>query len=87
MRAHVLARKYGAAKIRHDLKSKGISDADAQRAAAGLNEVETARAILARKYRQPAGSREETAKRARFLQGRGFSYETIRAALSTKDQS
>ena len=76
MRVHVLARKYGAAKIRQDLKSKGV---DYEVPAEG--ELERARAILARKYREPATTREERARRARFLQGRGFSSDTIRALV------
>jgi regulatory protein len=81
VRAHWLARKYGAARIVQDLKSKGIAEDVADRAAAGLNEIEKAKAILARKYRQPATTREEHARRARFLQSRGFSYDTIRSVL------
>jgi regulatory protein len=73
MRAHVLARKYGAAKIRQDLKAKGVTDYPVSTA----GELERARAILARKYREPAATREERAKRARFLQGRGFSGDVI----------
>ena len=79
IRAHVLARKYGAARIRQDLKSKGVSEEIAERTVAELDDVAKAKEILARKYRVPATSREERAKRARFLQGRGFSYDTIRA--------
>jgi regulatory protein len=82
VRAHQLARKYGAARIRQDLKAKGIDDYPVS--AAG--ELERARAILARKYREPATSREEHARRARFLQSRGFSYDTIRSALSTEPE-
>ena len=81
VRSHQLARKYGAARIRQDLKAKGIDDYPVS--AAG--ELERARSILARKYREPATSREEQARRARFLQSRGFSYDTIRSALSTPD--
>jgi regulatory protein len=83
-RARVLSRKYGAAKIRQDLKSKGIADDIVDRVSSE-GEVDTARRILARKYREPATTREELAKRMRFLQGRGFSYEVIRSALSTTD--
>jgi len=50
-----------------------------------VNELERARTILRRKYRELAATREERAKRARFLQGRGFSYEVIRSALSTSE--
>jgi regulatory protein len=80
VRAHWLARKYGAAKIRQDLKAKGIEVHLVERVS-GEGELERAGAILARKYRVPAASREERAKRARFLQSRGFSYDTIRRAL------
>jgi regulatory protein len=75
-RAHSLARKYGPARIRHDLRAKGVAQALVERVT-GADELETARAILQRKYRQPARTREERAKRARFLQGRGFSAEVI----------
>ena len=77
-RARWLARKYGAARIRHDLKTKGISEAASDRAVAELDDVAKAKEILARKYRAPATTREERAKRARFLQGRGFSSDVIR---------
>jgi len=80
MRVHVLSRKYGAARIRQDLKAKGVEDAIVESVSAA-GELERARAILARKYRQPATSREERARRARFLQSRGFSYETIYQAV------
>jgi regulatory protein len=79
-RARSLSRKYGAAKIRQDLKARGVSDQIVDRISAE-GELDRAKAILARKYRAPSTSREESAKRARFLQGRGFSYDVIRAVL------
>jgi regulatory protein len=81
-RTRWLARKYGAAKIRQDLKAKGVEDSLVERVS-GDNELERARAILKRKYHEPVSSREEHARRARFLQSRGFSYDTIRSALSS----
>ena len=83
-RAHQLARKYGAARIRADLKAKGIATEVAARVS-GEGELERARAILARKYRDAAATREDVARRMRFLQGRGFSHDTIRKLLSTDD--
>jgi regulatory protein len=80
-RAHWLARKYGAAKIRRDLKAHGLAEAIIERVS-NEGEEERARAILARKYRTVATTREEKARRARFLQSRGFSYDTIRRALA-----
>lgn len=84
-RAHWLSRKYGAAKIRQDLKAHGVAEAVVDRVSAE-GDYERARAILVRKYREPAATREEKAKRARFLQSRGFSYEIIRKLLSTGDE-
>jgi regulatory protein len=83
-RASGLARKYGAAKIRADLKAHGVADAIVERVSTA-GEEERARAILARKYRDAATSREEKARRARFLQSRGFSYDTIRRALALSE--
>jgi regulatory protein len=79
-RTRQLARKYGAATIRHDLKAKGVEAHIVERVSAE-GELERARAILSRKYRVPATTREERAKRARFLQSRGFSYPTIYQAV------
>ena len=75
-RARVLSRKYGPAKIRHDLKARGVSE-EVIDGLSSSEEERRAKEILARKYRKPAGSREERAKRARFLQGRGFSADVI----------
>lgn len=83
MRAHWLARKYGAAKIRQELKAKGVDDALVDRVSAE-GELERAQAILQRKYRLAATTREERARRARFLQSRGFSYDTIRSVLEVE---
>lgn len=82
-RARQLARKYGAARIAHDLRAKGIADEAAAGASAGAagDEIERAREILRRKYSFPATTREEYARRARFLQSRGFSYEVIRRVV------
>jgi len=82
-RARVLSRKFGAAKIRQDLKARGVGDELIDRVS-NEGELERAKAILQRKYRAPASSREEHAKRARFLQSRGFSYDVIRSLLKAE---
>jgi len=84
MRVHVLSRKYGAARIRHDLKSKGVPD-EIVDTVSSAGEIERAREILKRKYRSSATTREEWAKRARFLQGRGFSSDVIYRLIRTFD--
>lgn len=82
-RARQLARKYGAARIAHDLRAKGVAEPTAASATAGASadEFERAREILRRKYSLPATTLEERARRARFLQGRGFSHEVIRRVV------
>ena len=80
-RARSLSRKYGATKILHDLKSKGISSELAAQATSQLNEFDRAREILQKKFPIRSQGREEQARRARFLQSRGFTYEVIRRAL------
>ena len=83
-RARTMARKYGAARIRQDLKSKGVSE-DLIESVSTEGELERARAILERKYRTHATTREERAKRMRFLQSRGFSSEIIFKLLSARN--
>jgi regulatory protein len=85
-RAHWLSRKYGAARIRHDLKAHGVADALADRVSSE-GDLEKAKAIVARKYRQAATTREDKAKRARFLQSRGFSYDVIRRVIDADPES
>lgn len=84
-RTRQLARKYGAARIRHELKSKGVAQAIIEAATPADSEVERARAVLERKYRAPAACRDERARRARFLQGRGFSVDVIRRLVLRED--
>lgn len=85
-RARSLARKYGSAKIRHDLRSKGVPDEIVGRISED-GELERARQVLTRKYREPAATREERAKRGRFLQGRGFSMEVIARLLGRTNEA
>ena len=79
-RARVLGRKYGAARIRHDLKARGVADAVIERVPL-QDEAQRARAILLRKFPAACASGEERARRARFLQGRGFSYDVVVTVL------
>jgi regulatory protein len=85
-RARSLSRKYGAARIRHDLRSKGIAD-DVIDRISSADELERAKAILARKYREAASSREERARRARFLQSRGFSMDVITRLIRGSEET
>ena len=83
-RVHVLSRKYGAARIRQDLKSRDV-DREIVDRVSSEGELERARGILNRKYREPATTREERARRMRFLRSRGFSSEIIFTLLSARN--
>ena len=82
-RAHALSRKYGAARIAHELRAKGLDKGLAEQTAkaARATEVERARDVWRRKFRVAAKTREERAKQMRFLQSRGFSFDAIRAVV------
>jgi regulatory protein len=84
-RAHQLSRKFGALRIRRELVAKGVEPEVAARFAADAEQadLERARSILGRKYRVPASTPQERARRARFLQSRGFSRDVIRRALGS----
>lgn len=84
-RARRLSRKYGAARIRQDLRAKGVSEDLISRFSSSENEMQKAKEILERKYRTPPATREEKAKRMRFLQSRGFSSEIIYKLLSARE--
>jgi len=82
-RANTLSRKFGVSRIRNDLRSKGIADETIERVAAEAQatEVERAKEIWKRKFREPSTSRADRAKQMRFLASRGFSHDTIRKVM------
>jgi regulatory protein len=82
-RAHALSRKFGAARIAHELRARGLDKnlADKASETARVTEVERAREIWRRKFRTAPKTREERAKQMRFLQSRGFSFDAIRAVV------
>ena len=83
-RTHALSRKYGAARIAHELRAKGLGKELAEQASgvARATEVERAREVWRRKFRAAPRTREERAKQMRFLQSRGFSFDAIRAVVA-----
>jgi regulatory protein len=83
-RAHQLSHKFGAVRVRRELVAKGVEREVAARFAADLekSDLERARSILARKYRTRATAPQDRARRARFLQSRGFSADVIRQSLA-----
>ena len=85
-------RREGAVKLAHALRQRGIADALIAEVLAELNdrhdddsEVARARSVWRKKFTTPPNSPSERAKQMRFLQGRGFSIETIRQAMTLED--
>jgi regulatory protein len=73
----------GAARIRQELRARGVSDDLAQTAVTELRgtEMQRARDLWLRRYGQPAGSPAERARQMRFLAARGFSGDVIRKVV------
>jgi regulatory protein len=79
----VRRRKFGAGRILHELREKGVSDAAIEAVCSQLKTSETgaARAVWRKKFGVLPRTLEERAKQSRFLASRGFSPETVRAVL------
>ena len=77
--------RFGAARILHELREKGVSEAAVGVAQPGLrdSEAEAARAVWQKKFGNAPASLQEKAKQARFLAGRGFSPEAVHAVLKS----
>jgi regulatory protein len=73
------AGRFGAARLIHTLKAKGIDAGAILDAAEQLKETEFDRAmeVWTRKFGEPYTSPAEYAKQARFLASRGFSGEVV----------
>ena len=76
-------RKFGAMRIVHELREKGVSDEAISAAQAQLKagEVEAARGVWKKKFGKLPRSLQERGKQARFLAGRGFSAEVVHHVL------
>lgn len=76
--------RFGAAKLRHTLRGKGIAAelVESHLAAESLpDEIERARSLWARKFAAAPADAREWARQARFLQSRGFATDVIRRVL------
>ncbi|HLU77502.1 MAG TPA: recombination regulator RecX [Burkholderiales bacterium] len=84
-RAHTLSRKYGAARIAHDLRMQGVDEEIVRRIAdeARRTEVQRAREAWQKRFGRLPESAEERARQMRFLAARGFSGEAVRQVLRT----
>jgi regulatory protein len=79
--------KFGSNKVAHELREKGIADDLIIDAVSTMQKTELERAteVWRKKFNQVATDRNEWAKQARFLQSRGFGFDTIKRVLSKQD--
>ena len=84
VRAH--AGRFGAARLRQDLRSRGL---DPQLADADIADLDSefvrARSVWAKKFSTAPENASEWARQARFLQSRGFATEVIRKLLKNPE--
>lgn len=81
--------RFGAQRIVHELRQKGIGDDLIADALPQLKETEldAAREVWLKKFGTLPQDQKEKAKQARFLQSRGFSLGTILNVLQAADES
>lgn len=81
------ASRFGDGRLRQDLRSQGVGDAEIAAAMAeGGDEMERCRAVWQKKFGSRPGSVEERARQMRFLQYRGFAGDTIRCVLQGEEE-
>jgi regulatory protein len=84
----VRRRRFGAARILHELRDKGVSSAAlaALRPQLKNSEIEAARAVWNKKFGKLPATLVERAKQARFLASRGFSAEVVHQVLRADEE-
>jgi regulatory protein len=81
---HARKSKFGSLRVAHELKEHGVADALIEEALEKLkdSELANARSVWQKKFGELPKHRESWAKQARFLQGRGFSFDIIKQVLN-----
>jgi regulatory protein len=82
------AERFGAARVRQELKAHGISDPLVREAVGDLarTELQRAREVWRRKFDAPPADAAERARQMRFLAQRGFNAEVIRRVVGGREE-
>ena len=83
--SRVKAARFGTARLKADLRVRGVAEDLIRQAVdpfAG-SELERARTLYQRRFLNAPASPAERARRQRFLAGRGFSFDVIRAVTGS----
>lgn len=85
---HARRRRFGGSRIRQELLAKGVSEVVVDETLSGLagSEVAAAREVWRRKFGEAPRSAAERARQIRFLQGRGFTLDTIMRVLKQRGE-
>ncbi len=77
--------RHGARRLRHDLRSRGVSDPHIDRALDTLTttDLERARALWQRRFGRLPENAREYARQARYLEAHGFAPAVLRALIRT----
>lgn len=84
---HARGARFGARRIARELAEKGVGDEAIATAVEALkaDEVSSARAVWRRKFAHPPRTAAERARQVRFLQGRGFGFDSIMKVIKGSD--
>ena len=79
--------RFGAARVKQELRARGVADPLVREAVSELSrtELQRAREIWRRKFGTPPGDAAERARQMRFLAQRGFNADVIRRLIDGKD--
>lgn len=80
--------RFGAARVRQELRARGVGDALVREAVHGLDgtELQRAREVWRRKFGAPPPDAAERARQMRFLAQRGFDAEVIRCVVGARNE-
>jgi regulatory protein len=80
--------RFGAARVRQELRAHGVGDALVREAVGELarTELQRARAVWRRKFGAAPADAAERARQMRFLAQRGFDAEVIRRVIGGRDE-
>ncbi len=86
-RINARAGRHGSQRIARELRQKGVAEAVVTEMVADLktDDLQTAKALWARKFGVPPKDAKEKGRQIRFLQSRGFSFDIIRRVLAVDE--
>lgn len=82
-RSTSLGRRYGAGRVKQELRARGVNDALVRSTVAAMkgDELARARAVWSKRFGVRPTDAASRAKQTRFLAGRGFGFDIIRTVI------